>query len=72
MVAPSRYTEERLRSADPTVGFAAVLELRHLLEEIETVQVANARKLGWSWESIGSALGVSRQSVHKKYATTIR
>jgi biotin operon repressor len=31
------------------------------------MHVALARQQGWSWEQIGDALGVSRQSVHAKY-----
>ena len=29
--------------------------------------VALAREQGWTWEQIGDALGVSRQSIHIKY-----
>ena len=29
--------------------------------------VASAREKGWSWQQIGDALGVTRQSVHTKY-----
>ncbi|SEG67249.1 hypothetical protein SAMN04489712_108268 [Thermomonospora echinospora] len=55
-------------STDPAVGLAAVAALRGLLEEIEARQVDHARALGWSWEAIASALGVRRQSVHRKHA----
>ena len=54
-------------SKDPSVGLAAVASLRVLLESLEELQVENARALGWSWQQIASALGVSRQAVHKKY-----
>jgi hypothetical protein len=53
---------------DPQTGLAAVAALRRLLEELETVHVSNARAAGWSWEAIANALGVTRQSVHKKHA----
>lgn len=52
---------------DPAVGLRAVASLRLLLESLEEIQVRNARALGWSWEEIGRALGVSKQAVHKKY-----
>jgi hypothetical protein len=63
---------DELRSADPAVGLAAVLALRDLADEVEAAQVRHARRLGWSWEAIGVALGVTRQSVHKKYAAEYR
>jgi len=56
-----------LRSIDPAVGLRAVGALRRLAEQVEAEQVASARAHGWSWEQIGDALGVSRQSVHSKY-----
>lgn len=59
---------DRLDSADPAVGLAAVLALRDLAHEVESSHVLNARRLDWSWEAIGGALGITRQSVHKKYA----
>ncbi|WP_131749482.1 helix-turn-helix domain-containing protein [Frankia sp. Cppng1_Ct_nod] len=58
---------ERLRSHDPAVGLRAVGALHRLAEQVETASVALARQQGWSWEQIGDALGVSRQSVHAKY-----
>jgi len=53
---------------DPAIGLRAVAALRKLLERLESVQVRNARLLGWSWQEIAEALGVSRQAVHKKHA----
>ena len=49
------------------VGFRAVLALRRLAEQVEARQVAAARWRGWSWQQIGDALGITRQSVHAKY-----
>jgi hypothetical protein len=34
---------------------------------VEANHVASAREKGWSWQQIGDALGVTRQSVHTKY-----
>ena len=56
-----------LAESDPAVGFRAVLGLRRLAERIESRQVALARAQGWSWQQIGDALGVTRQSVHAKH-----
>jgi hypothetical protein len=55
-------------SRDPAVGLRAVASLRLLVEELQELQVENARAHGWSWQQIAGALGVSRQAVHKKYA----
>ena len=54
-------------SRDPAVGLAAVATLRDLVEELEELHVDNARSLGWSWQAIAEALGITRQSVHKKH-----
>jgi hypothetical protein len=53
---------------EPGEGLAAVAALRRLIEELEALHVRNARAQGWSWESIATALGVTRQSAHKKHA----
>jgi DNA-directed RNA polymerase specialized sigma24 family protein len=55
-------------SADPRTGLRAVAALRRLLEQLEALQVDNARADGWSWQDIAAVLGVSRQAVHKKHA----
>ncbi len=55
-------------SRDPEVGLRAVAALRRLLESLERLQVDSARDQGWSWQEVATALGVSRQAVHKKYA----
>jgi hypothetical protein len=55
------------RAIDPAVGLRAVGALLRLAERVEAIHVRRARDLGWSWEQIGDALGVSRQSVHAKY-----
>jgi hypothetical protein len=67
----SRALPEGLTSPDPILGLAAVLALRDLADEVEAAHVVSARRQGWSWADIGQALGVSRQSVHKKYARTV-
>ncbi len=54
-------------SRDPAIGLGAVAALRDLVEELEELHVDNARNLGWSWQAIAEALGITRQSVHKKH-----
>ena len=55
--------------ADARTGLRAVLALRRLSERLEVLQVDNARRQGWSWQEIAEALEVSKQAVHKKYAS---
>jgi hypothetical protein len=59
----------QVTNKDPAVGLRAVVALRRLLEELERLHVDNARDQGWSWQSIATALRVSRQSVHEKHAS---
>ncbi|MCA0143908.1 helix-turn-helix domain-containing protein [Blastococcus sp. LR1] len=56
-------------SKDPSVGLKAVRSMRVLVERLEALQVQNAREQGWTWEQIAQLLGVTRQAVHKKYAS---
>ena len=56
-----------LLSDDPALGLRASLALHRLAERVEANNVAAAREKGWSWQQIGDALGVTRQSVHTKY-----
>lgn len=58
---------EDLDSTDPAVGLRAVAALGRLLEQLEVLQVANARARNWSWQDIASSLGVSKQTVHRKH-----
>jgi hypothetical protein len=46
---------------------AASRRTGHLAHSGVTNNVASAREKGWSWQQIGDALGVTRQSVHTKY-----
>ncbi len=56
-----------IASNDPSLGLRAALALHRLAERVEADHVARAREQGWSWQQIGDALGVTRQSVHAKY-----
>jgi hypothetical protein len=56
-----------LSSDNPALGLRASLALHRLAERVEASHVAAAREKGWSWQQIGDALGVTRQSVHTKY-----
>ena len=63
---------EGAASNDPDVGLRAVAALRALTERLEILQVENARKLGWSWQEIAERLGVTKQTVHRKYGRRLR
>jgi hypothetical protein len=58
---------EQVRHTDPATGLRAVAALHRLAERVEATHVAAARRAGWTWEQIGDALGVTRQSVHAKH-----
>jgi hypothetical protein len=58
---------ERAAGRDPAQGLEAVGALRRLLERLEVLQVTAARRAGWSWQEIADALGVTKQTVHRKH-----
>jgi len=59
-------------AADPHIGLPAVAALRRLLEQLEALQVDNARAHGWRWSDIAGAMGTSKQAVHRKRAPRLR
>jgi DNA-binding NarL/FixJ family response regulator len=62
---------EGAASNDPNVGLRAVAALRALTERLEILQVESARMAGWSWQEIADRLGVTKQTVHRKYGRRI-
>ncbi|WP_344215326.1 helix-turn-helix domain-containing protein [Kribbella sancticallisti] len=62
---------EGAASNDPEVGLRAVAALRALTEQLEHLQVDNARALGWSWQDIATRLGVTKQTVHRKHGRRV-
>ena len=59
--------ETAVVTVDPATALRAVLALRRLAEQVEANAVHAARREGWTWQQIGEALGITRQSVHAKY-----
>ncbi|MDQ6617800.1 MAG: helix-turn-helix domain-containing protein [Actinomycetota bacterium] len=59
-------------SCDPDVGLRAVAAMRQLQERLELLQVTRAREQGWTWAAIAIRLGVSKQTVHRKYSRSQR
>lgn len=62
---------EAASGQDPAAGLRAARALRELAERLEVLQVENARAHDWSWQEIALFLGVSKQAVHKKYASRL-
>ena len=52
-------------------GRVAVAGLGGLLGQERLFQVGEARWAGWSWADVGAAFGVSRQSVHRMFASLV-
>jgi len=52
---------------NPLKALNAVAQMRTELDRHEAALVRRARNLGMGWQMIATALGVSRQAVHKKY-----
>jgi hypothetical protein len=67
--SPAADLVGQVTDKDPALGLQAVVSLRRLLEELERLHVDSARDQGWTWQSIATALQVTRQSVHEKHAT---
>jgi hypothetical protein len=65
--SPSELAKD-LDNTDPTVGLRAVAALGRLLEQLEALQVDNARAKGWSWQDIAEELGVTKQTAHRKHS----
>ena len=63
---------EGAASSDPDTGLRSVAALRALAERLEVLQVQTARELGWSWQDIAERLGVTKQTVHRKYGRRLR
>lgn len=58
---------ESVGGQDPHEGLQAIAALRRLLETLEALHVQNARSAGWSWQQVAEALGVTKQTVHRKH-----
>ena len=70
-VEPTLEIAQGATSNDPDVGLRAVAALRALTERLELLQVDSARELGWSWQDIAERLGVTKQTVHRKYVRRV-
>jgi hypothetical protein len=57
---------------DALTALRATAEASSELERVTAVLVRRARNQGASWAAIASALGVSKQAVHKRYGGSRR
>ncbi|PPK62045.1 RNA polymerase subunit sigma-70 [Actinokineospora auranticolor] len=54
-------------TGDHDTALRTVARLRRLVEHLEAEQVTAARRAGWSWHDVALRLGVTKQTVHRKY-----
>jgi hypothetical protein len=57
---------------DPLAALRVLTESEHELERLRRSQVVAARAAGASWQQIGDALGVSRQSAWEAFTAATR
>jgi len=57
---------------DPLTALRVLTESEHELDRIRRTQVIAARAAGASWQQIGDALGVSRQSAWESFTAETR
>ena len=66
--ADGMNTAQGTNGDDGVVGeSAAVREARQQLSRREEVAVRRGRQVGLSWAEIGTLLGVTKQTMHRKY-----
>lgn len=58
--------------ADPLAALRELTRGEAELEAVRRAKVEAARDAGASWEQVGEALGVSRQSAWEYYSSTVR
>ena len=68
------FTQLASQLADPDlrVGLRAVAALGRLHARLEELYVTKARQEGLSWQDVANCLGVTRQTVHRKYARRLK
>ena len=57
---------------DPEQALVAIAEMRRRLDALEAAHVDDALRMGWSWQRIGTALGITRQAAHTRHAARRR
>jgi hypothetical protein len=57
----------RIASGD-IEGLATLVELSHQLDDVVEHAILGLRDSGFSWNDIGTRLGISRQAAHQRWA----
>jgi hypothetical protein len=65
---PATLATRAIGAADPRERLRAISALRSELDDLESQAVRGAIKGGASWSQVAEALGVSKQSAHRRYA----
>lgn len=66
-IATIRALADDAGNEHPFAKLVAIAEMHRELDRYETTVVRQARMIGMPWQQIATALGVSRQAVHKRY-----
>ena len=64
----AQLVQRAIELGDPAAALVAIGELRRRLDALEAAHVDDALRAGWSWQSIGIALGITRQAAHSRHA----
>jgi hypothetical protein len=69
--AAAHLTEQAFRAPAPEERLRAITTLRIELDDLELDAVRSAVEGGASWSEVAGALGITKQSAHKRYARQI-